>query len=51
MSNGKCLMPDRLRHSRALPAPSKYFNIVGEPEFPIAEPISWSKAIFLLEKD
>ena len=29
----------------------KYFNIVGEPEFPIAEPISWSKAIFLLEKE
>ena len=28
----------------------QYFNIVGEPEFPIAEPISWSKAIFLLEK-
>lgn len=28
----------------------KYFNIIGEPEFPVAEPISWSKAIFLLEK-
>lgn len=28
----------------------RYFNIIGEPEFPIAEPISWSKAIFLLEK-
>lgn len=28
----------------------QYFNIVGEPVFPIAEPISWSKAIFLLEK-
>ena len=27
-----------------------YFNIIGEPEFPIAEPISWSKAIFLLER-
>ena len=28
----------------------QYFNIVGEHEFPIAEPIAWSKAIFLLEK-
>ena len=28
----------------------RYFNIVGNHEFPIAEPISWSKAIFLLEK-
>ncbi len=28
----------------------KYFNIVGNFEFPIAEPISWSKTIFLLEK-
>jgi ubiquinone/menaquinone biosynthesis C-methylase UbiE len=28
----------------------KYFNIDGEFEFPIAEPISWSKSIFLLEK-
>ena len=28
----------------------RYFNIVGEHEFPIAEPIAWSKAIFLLEK-
>lgn len=28
----------------------QYFNILGEPEFPIAEPISWSKAIFLLER-
>lgn len=28
----------------------QYFNIIGEPEFPIAEPISWSKAIFLLER-
>ena len=28
----------------------QYFNIVGEREFPIAEPIAWSKAIFLLEK-
>jgi len=28
----------------------QYFNIVGNHEFPIAEPISWSKTIFLLEK-
>jgi len=28
----------------------KYFKIVGNHEFPIAEPISWSKTIFLLEK-
>ena len=28
----------------------KYFNIVGDYQFPITEPISWSKMIFLLEK-
>jgi ubiquinone/menaquinone biosynthesis C-methylase UbiE len=28
----------------------RYFNIVGNYKFPVAEPISWSKAIFLLEK-
>lgn len=28
----------------------RYFSIVGNHEFPIAEPIAWSKAIFLLEK-
>jgi demethylmenaquinone methyltransferase/2-methoxy-6-polyprenyl-1,4-benzoquinol methylase len=28
----------------------RYFNIVGNYEFPIAEPIAWSKTIFLLEK-
>lgn len=27
-----------------------YFNIVGNYEFPITEPIGWSKTIFLLEK-
>jgi len=27
-----------------------YFNIVGNHEFPITEPIGWSKKIFLLEK-
>jgi len=31
-------------------AASRYFNIVGNHEFPITEPISWSKTIFLLEK-
>ena len=29
---------------------AKYFDIVGNHEFPINEPISWSKTIFLLEK-
>jgi ubiquinone/menaquinone biosynthesis C-methylase UbiE len=28
----------------------RYFNIVGNHEFPTNEPISWSKTIFLLEK-
>jgi ubiquinone/menaquinone biosynthesis C-methylase UbiE len=28
----------------------RYFNIVGNYNFPTTEPISWSKAIFLLEK-
>lgn len=28
----------------------RYFNIVGNHEFPTTEPISWSKTIFLLEK-
>ncbi|MFL6374304.1 MAG: class I SAM-dependent methyltransferase [Pyrinomonadaceae bacterium] len=28
----------------------KYFRIIGNHEFPITEPISWSKTIFLLEK-
>lgn len=28
----------------------QYFNIVVADEFPITEPISWSKTIFLLEK-
>lgn len=28
----------------------QYFNIVGDYQFPITEPISWSKMIFLLEK-
>ena len=28
----------------------RYFNIVGEHEFPVSEPIGWSKSIFLLEK-
>lgn len=28
----------------------QYFNIVGEHEFPVSEPMGWSKSIFLLEK-
>jgi len=28
----------------------QYFNVVGNYEFPVTEPISWSKTIFLLEK-
>lgn len=28
----------------------KYFRLVSNHEFPIAEPIAWSKTIFLLEK-
>jgi ubiquinone/menaquinone biosynthesis C-methylase UbiE len=28
----------------------KYFKIVGDSQFPITEPIGWSKMIFLLEK-
>lgn len=31
-------------------AAGRYFNIVGNHEFPITEPIAWSKTIFLLEK-
>lgn len=31
-------------------AADKYFNIVGNHEFPITQPIAWSKTIFLLEK-
>lgn len=31
-------------------AATRYFNIVGNYEFPITEPISWSKTVFLLEK-
>jgi len=31
-------------------AATRYFDIVGKYEFPITEPISWSKTIFLLEK-
>lgn len=29
---------------------ARYFRIVGNHEFPIKEPIGWSKTIFLLEK-
>ena len=31
-------------------AATRYFSIVGNHEFPITEPIAWSKTIFLLEK-
>ncbi len=31
-------------------AAAKYFNIVGNYEFPVTDPIAWSKTIFLLEK-
>ncbi len=31
-------------------AAAEHFDIVGNHEFPIREPISWSKTIFLLEK-
>lgn len=31
-------------------AAQKYFRIIGNHEFPVTEPISWSKTIFLLEK-
>ncbi len=31
-------------------AAAKYFEVVGRHKFPVTEPISWSKTIFLLEK-
>jgi hypothetical protein len=31
-------------------AAQKYFRILGNHEFPITEPIGWSKTVFLLEK-
>jgi len=31
-------------------AAGKYFNIVSDHEFPITEPIGWSKMVFLLER-
>lgn len=31
-------------------AASRHFNILGNHKFPVTEPISWSKTIFLLEK-
>ena len=31
-------------------AATRYFDIVGNHEFPVTEPISWSKTVFLLEK-
>jgi ubiquinone/menaquinone biosynthesis C-methylase UbiE len=35
---------------RVREAADRYFRIVGNFEFPITEPISWSKTIFLLER-
>ncbi len=29
---------------------AQYFNIIGDYQFPVTEPISWSKMIFLLQK-
>lgn len=43
--NFKIHPPDSVRETAA-----KYFDLVGNHEFPINEPISWSKTIFLLEK-
>jgi ubiquinone/menaquinone biosynthesis C-methylase UbiE len=31
-------------------AAERYFNVVGNHEFPVTAPIAWSKTIFLLEK-
>jgi len=31
-------------------AAERYFNVVGNHEFPVVEPISWSKTVFLLER-
>ena len=31
-------------------AAERYFEVVGNHKFPVTEPISWSKTIFLLEK-
>ncbi len=38
------------KKSEVRAAAEKYFDIVGNYEFPITEPIAWSKTIFLLEK-
>lgn len=35
---------------RVREAATQYFDIVGNHEFPITEPIAWSKTIFLLKK-
>lgn len=36
--------------SEVVKVSKRYFEIVGNHEFPMAEPIGWSKTIFLLEK-
>ena len=38
------------KKSKVRAAAEKYFKIVGNYEFPVTEPIAWSKTIFLLEK-
>lgn len=43
--NFKIHSPERVRRIS-----QRYFNIVGTNEFPLKEPIAWSKTIFLLEK-
>ncbi len=43
--NFKMHPPDEVQHTAA-----RHFKILGNHEFPITEPISWSKTIFLLEK-
>jgi ubiquinone/menaquinone biosynthesis C-methylase UbiE len=43
--NFKTLPIEKVRNTS-----EKYFDIVGDYQFPITEPISWSKMIFLLQK-
>lgn len=43
--NFKMHPPEKVRETA-----TKHFKILGNHEFPITEPISWSKNIFLLEK-
>lgn len=43
--NFKIHSPEKVRE-----AASRHFKILGNHEFPITDPIAWSKTIFLLEK-